>query len=113
MGGESQSRSTLVCVLRGYQMAKEEELGEDFSYLIRIANTDIDGLKALKTALTSIRGVGNRTAIQICHQVNIPPSTRRFSIQRTTRSTQRNLGNIQSKRPRVDVEQAKRSRKWR
>ena len=25
-------------------MAKEEELGEDFSYLIRIANTDIDGL---------------------------------------------------------------------
>ncbi|DAC16884.1 MAG TPA: 30S ribosomal protein S13 [Candidatus Poseidoniales archaeon] len=82
MGGESQSRSTLVCVLRGYQMAKEEELGEDFSYLIRIANTDIDGLKALKTALTSIRGVGNRTAIQICHQVNIPPSTLAGSLSK-------------------------------
>ena len=56
-------------------MAKEQDLGDDFSYLIRIANTDMDGLKPLKTALTSIRGVGDRTASQICEHVSVDPST--------------------------------------
>ena len=45
---------------------KEEELGEDFSYILRMADTDMDGLKALATALTAVKGVGPRTAIQIC-----------------------------------------------
>ena len=56
-------------------MAKEQDLGDDFSYLIRIANTDMDGLKPLKTALTSIRGVGDRTAAQICEHVSVDSST--------------------------------------
>jgi small subunit ribosomal protein S13 len=46
--------------------ADEAELGEDFSYIIRIADTDMDGLKKMQTALTSIRGIGIRTAALIC-----------------------------------------------
>ena len=49
-------------------MAKidESQLGDDFSYIIRIADSDIDGLKQVKQGLTSIRGIGERTAEQIC-----------------------------------------------
>ncbi len=76
MGGQSDCRSTLCWyALEGDCMAKEQDLGDDFSYLIRIANTDMDGLKPLKTALTSIRGVGDRTAAQICEHVDVNPST--------------------------------------
>lgn len=76
MGGLSVRRSTLCWyALEGDCMAKEQDLGDDFSYLIRIANTDMDGLKPLKTALTSIRGVGDRTAAQICEHVSVDPST--------------------------------------
>ncbi len=47
-------------------MSKEDGYGEDFSYIVRVADTDIDGTKALATALTAIKGVGKRTAIQLC-----------------------------------------------
>lgn len=47
-------------------MANDQDLGDDFSYMLRMADTDIDGLKPLKTALTSVRGIGDRTARQIC-----------------------------------------------
>ena len=44
------------------KMAKidESQLGDDFSYIIRIADSDIDGLKQVKQGLTSIRGIGER-----------------------------------------------------
>ena len=45
---------------------KTGDLGEDFSYILRMADTDIDGLKPLATALTAVKGVGARTANQIC-----------------------------------------------
>ena len=32
---------------------KDEDLGDDFSYILRMADTDMDGLKPLATALTS------------------------------------------------------------
>ena len=35
----------------------EAELGDDFSYIVRIADTDIDGLKPI-TWLTSVKGIG-------------------------------------------------------
>ena len=35
--------------------SKTEDLGEDFSYILRMADTDIDGLKPLATALTAVR----------------------------------------------------------
>ncbi|MBT3772870.1 MAG: 30S ribosomal protein S13 [Euryarchaeota archaeon] len=46
---------------------EETELGEDFSYILRIADTDMDGLKPLRIALTSVKGIGSRTAEMICN----------------------------------------------
>ena len=52
----------------GTGMAKvnEAELGDDFSYIFRIAESDIDGLSPISIGLTSIKGVGVRTSKQIC-----------------------------------------------
>jgi len=56
-------------------MSKEDGYGEDFSYIVRVADTDIDGTKALATALTTIKGVGKRTAIQLCEITGFDPSS--------------------------------------
>ena len=49
-------------------MAKidEAELGDDFNYIIRLADSDIDGLSRIGMGLTSVKGVGARTAMAIC-----------------------------------------------
>ena len=55
--------------------SKTEDLGEDFSYILRMTDTDIDGLKPLATALTAVKGVGARTAIQICKNTGFDASS--------------------------------------
>ncbi len=49
-------------------MAKidDAELGADFNYIIRLADSDVDGLSRIGMGLTSVKGVGVRTALQIC-----------------------------------------------
>ena len=42
-------------------MAQEEEI----KYFVRISNTDLDGTKQVKVALTGIKGVGRHTAAVI------------------------------------------------
>jgi small subunit ribosomal protein S13 len=54
---------------------KDEDLGDDFSYILRMADTDMDGQKTLATALTAVRGVGARTAVQICKNTGFEPSS--------------------------------------
>ena len=54
---------------------KEEDLGDYFSYILRMADTDMDGQKTLATALTAVRGVGPRTAIQICKNTGFDPAS--------------------------------------
>ena len=44
----------------------ESELGDDFNYIIRLADSDIDGLSRIGMGLTSVKGVGARTAMAIC-----------------------------------------------
>ena len=44
----------------------ETQLGDDFSYIIRIADTDVDGLRKISVGLCSIKGIGMRTAEMIC-----------------------------------------------
>ena len=51
--------------------SKEQDFGEDFSYIIRIADTDIDGQKPVVTALTSVKGIGMRTSAVICGLLNL------------------------------------------
>ena len=49
-------------------MAKIDEtaLGDDFNYIIRLADSDVDGLTRIGMGLTSVKGVGVRTALAIC-----------------------------------------------
>ena len=57
-------------------MAKvnEAELGEDFSYILRLAGSDIDGLRPIAQGLPSLPGVGKRSAGQICRMADIDGS---------------------------------------
>ena len=53
---------------------KDEDLGDNFSYILRMADTDMDGLKPLASALTAVKGVGPRTALQICKNTGFEPN---------------------------------------
>ena len=44
----------------------ESELGADFNYILRLADSDVDGLTRIGMGLTSVKGVGVRTALAIC-----------------------------------------------
>ena len=52
-------------------MPEDTELGDDFAYILRMADSDIDGLKPIAIGLTSIKGVGMRTSQQICRLAGI------------------------------------------
>ena len=52
----------------------ETQLGDDFSYIIRIADTDVDGLRKISVGLCSIKGIGMRTAEMICRLSGIDGS---------------------------------------
>ena len=68
---------------------KEEDLGDDFSYILRMADTDMDGQKTLATALTAVRGVGPRTAIQICKNTGFDPASLAGHLSAEERETLR------------------------
>lgn len=45
---------------------------EDFRYIVRMANTDLDGTRSVAYALTSISGVGIRVAEALADTVGVP-----------------------------------------
>jgi len=52
-------------------MPDDTEHGDDFSYILRMADSDIDGLRPIAIGLTSIKGIGMRTSQQICRLADI------------------------------------------
>jgi len=50
---------------------KEEEHDDDFRYIVRIANTDINGEKKLIHGLTSIKGVGHHMSVLVANETGI------------------------------------------
>jgi len=50
---------------------KDEDKKEDFKYIVRIANTDLDGEKKVVHALTAVKGVGNRVAEVLVNRTGI------------------------------------------
>jgi small subunit ribosomal protein S13 len=52
--------------------APQKKMEEDFRYIVRIAQTDIDGNKPAIIGITSIRGVGNRVGEMVMRQVDFP-----------------------------------------
>ena len=56
-------------------MPEDSELGDDFAYILRMADSDVDGLRPIAIGLTSIKGVGMRTSQQICRLAGINGKT--------------------------------------
>lgn len=52
--------------------AKDEDVKDDFMYIVRIANTDLPGDKAVVNALTAIKGVGSRVAEVLLNKTKVP-----------------------------------------
>jgi len=52
--------------------ADKEEIDEDFNYIVRIANTDIDGNLTAIYGISQIKGVGHHLAILIADHSGIP-----------------------------------------
>lgn len=60
-------------------MAEAEE-SDDFKYIVRVVNTDLDGHQPLRTSLTSIKGVGDRVAYVIAREIGVDPEMRTGEI---------------------------------
>ena len=50
---------------------KQDEKDEDFQYIVRIANTDIDGDKTLIMGIAQIKGIGRHMAVLIADATGI------------------------------------------
>lgn len=55
-------------------------MSNEFKYVVRISNTDLNGKDQLFYALQKIKGIGMNTAIAICRLANINPLTRLGSL---------------------------------
>ncbi len=51
---------------------KLEGVKEDFRYIVRMANTDLDGTRSVPYSLTAISGVGIRVAEALTDSVSVP-----------------------------------------
>lgn len=51
----------------------DEEHEEDFNYIVRLMNTDLDGEQTTLYALRSIKGVGTRVAESIVRESGVDP----------------------------------------
>ncbi len=65
---------------------KDEKRDENFRYIIRLVNTDVDGNKDVVIGLNSVKGVGIRTAEIIAKMAGIPRKTKMgdLSEEKTT-----------------------------
>lgn len=64
-------KSDKVELKKDKQKQKKDEKDSDFNYIVRIANTDIDGEKKITFGLTQIKGVGRRMATLITDAAGI------------------------------------------
>lgn len=65
-------------------MAKKKEQqqteDENFNFIVRIVNTDIDGQKKTVVGLQSIKGVGKRVAQIVAKKANVDPAMKMGSL---------------------------------
>ncbi len=52
----------------------EDKPKDDIKYLVRIANTDLDGTSTVQYALTGITGIGNRVSKIIARKAEVDPN---------------------------------------
>ncbi|WP_424359701.1 30S ribosomal protein S13 [Methanocella sp. MCL-LM] len=58
---------------KGKKPAAEEKPKDEIKYIVRIANTDLDGTQTVEFALTGIKGVGNRISKIVARQAQVDP----------------------------------------
>ncbi len=56
------------------KQAAEEKPKDEIKYLVRIANTDLDGTSTVQYALTGITGIGNRVSKIIARKAEVDPN---------------------------------------
>lgn len=54
----------------------KEEFGEDFRFLVRLANTDLDGKQTVVNALAGIKGINNRLSRVLVNHTGVPMTDR-------------------------------------
>ncbi len=54
-----------------YNMAENQKPKDNFKHIVRVANVDVPGEKAVKIALTKIKGVGMQFAGVVCTLANV------------------------------------------
>jgi small subunit ribosomal protein S13 len=57
-------------------MAEQKEKNENIKYIVRLANTNLDGTRQAVFALSNIKGIGYRTAEILLKKMNIPRETK-------------------------------------
>lgn len=55
---------------------KAEEENPDFKFIVRLANTDLEGERQVRVALTNIKGIGQRMSTLLARQTKIDPVKR-------------------------------------
>ena len=58
---------------KGKKPAAEEKPKDEIKYIVRIANTDLDGTQTVEFALTGIKGIGNRISKIVARQAQVDP----------------------------------------
>ncbi len=49
----------------------QEQTNPDFKYIVRLANSDLDGKYQVVEALATVKGIGIRTAAALCSRANV------------------------------------------
>lgn len=62
-------------------MAEHKEKNENIKYIVRLANTNLDGTRRAVYALSNIRGIGYRTAEILLKKMNIPRTVKLGEIE--------------------------------
>jgi len=74
---------------------KLEGVKEDFRYIVRMANTDLDGTRSVGIALTAIPGVGIRVSEAIADLAGVPRAERLGNLsEEQTDKIEATLGNL-------------------
>jgi len=55
---------------------EEDQEEDDFQYIVRLMNTDLDGDKPVVYALRDIKGVGTRVAEMVVNKTNVDPTAK-------------------------------------
>src|SRR5713226_1172647 len=74
---------------------KLEGVKEDFRYIVRMANTDLDGTRSVGYALTAISGVGIRVSEAVADLAGVPRAERLGNLsEEQTDKIEATLGNL-------------------